>query len=142
LRHVPQKLKLASTLSPEAGDGGADHPDHSGAFVPRHHRQRGGQVSGGHLEIGVAEAGRGELHQHLVRAGILETQFFDAEVFLVVPGHCRCHCIHDKPFQLGPGPGQSTMGMSWGKCGPTIGVRDSRSRLIHSVRQAAAASGS
>ena len=58
------------------GDAGADGLDDAGALVPPDQRQAGG-AAGADVLVGMAQARRLHLDQHLVRLGLVEVQFGD-----------------------------------------------------------------
>ena len=70
-------------------DPGADLLHHAGRFVTEHDGQGVWIVAGDDVEVAVADAVRGPLHQHLVRAGLHQLHVFDDHRFLHFIEHRR-----------------------------------------------------
>ena len=58
-------------------DAGANPLDHARGLVAEHDGQGMRRVTGDHVQVAVADAVRGPLHQHLVRAGLHQLHVFD-----------------------------------------------------------------
>jgi hypothetical protein len=75
---------------------------HAGGLVPQHHRQRPRPVAVDRGQVGVAQAGRLDLHQHLALAGFVELDFLDVHRPAIrirlrqahLPDHCGFHSHH------------------------------------------------
>ncbi|CQD08445.1 hypothetical protein BN970_01631 [Mycolicibacterium conceptionense] len=89
-------------------DAGADRGDHAGPFVPEYHRGRHVPSSGGDVQVGVADAGGGDLDSYLTRTGCGEVDVLDADGSVAVEdggldarrlaGGFGCRCRHCVPF--------------------------------------------
>ena len=65
----------------DVDDALADLLDGAGALVPEHHRPApGAEAAGGEMDVGVADAGRRDAHQHLAGFRRRERHLLDADV--------------------------------------------------------------
>ena len=75
-------------------DAVADALDDAGALVPEHARRVAGRVgAGGGVEVGVADAARGEPDEHLARLRLGEVDLLDDERAAELLEHC-CADFH------------------------------------------------
>jgi hypothetical protein len=58
---------------------GADFLDRSGRLVPERHRDRSGAIAVDYREVGVAQPGRADPHEHFAVPGRLELQLLDGQ---------------------------------------------------------------
>ena len=61
-------------------DVGPDRLDHAGRLVPEHRRHRARVLALHEVEVGVADAGRDRLHQHLAGADRADLHVVDDEL--------------------------------------------------------------
>jgi len=79
----------------DAGDAGADFDDDAAAFMAEHGREDAFRIIAAERErVGVADAGRGDLHQHLARLGRRDVDFDDLQRLARFEGNGRT-AFHD-----------------------------------------------
>ena len=83
--------------------------DDAGGFVAEHHRRRPRTVAVDHGKVGVAQAGRADLHHHLAVAGIVELELFDRKRLRFLVWRLGAHLVENGGFDFhGHGPGWSS----------------------------------
>ena len=75
---------------------GPTSSDAAGALVAADHRVRDRQVAGDQVLVGVAQAARGELHEHLAGARSVELDLLDLPLAAGFPEHRR-RGLHGTP---------------------------------------------
>ena len=77
----------------DPADRGPDGLDHPGALVARDHRHPAGDLAGGQVQVGVAQAGVLVADPDLEGAGLVEVELLDLEG-LARLDHDRCAGLH------------------------------------------------
>jgi hypothetical protein len=69
-------------------------------LVTQHHRCRARPVSVDDREIGVAQAGRSDLHHHLAMPRVIKVELLDAEWLRSVVWRLGAHFVEDRGFDF------------------------------------------